>query len=739
MTDADTVARNASDAASNAVADVTPRYTPQARGATVRSAVDEALQRFIAEPQATSTAAARSADEAIARIISQSDPAVRGNVVRSALEDSRDQARARTETAYDNANVGGRQVDPVELRQGLDAVNDGLTTTERGLVPQATIDRVRALGRVDEPVAGQPAPPPPDPVRLKEATDLRSELLRMQRAALADPRAEKGGRNAARVIGQYVDSVENFIRGSLTPEELDALGAARAAKTAEADAFTRAGDPVATVLARQEGGNPRVRDERVAGAFVSPATDAPLQRLFTEADTPAVRDAIRDEIVSRLPENARRNPDALDRFMADYEIPLRQFPGLRDEIATASAARREAANAEAAVTTRRQEFSGDSRALADVSARRSDGTPAMLDEQIPAPFANPAGNRDLDALLARADTPAVRTAIEDELLGRASSSTDRPERIQSFIADHAEPLKRFPGLQERLTAAAKARGTERETTAAADALGRELGTADKPGTSTVGKYLQYGDERAVDAMKGVMAARKPGEATDELLRFVNDAPAAVQGARKAFWDIMQQRARRAGETTATTDGAQPWMPQALKRFLDEPATAAVAERLYRDNPEHLANIREIGDALQGVDLRSRARATNTSGTAQGISNLLTPETLQSRFYAYKRGQTSLGFMLTALGSVVARRAVRGAQTEAIEKLTDRALLDPELAAQLLKEGNPANRAALARTAKAYLGNEASTVTKLLDEPDDPVKSAIMKKDDDDPVKRAILR
>jgi hypothetical protein len=37
-------------------------------------------------------------------------------------------------------------------------------------------------------------------------------------------------------------------------------------------------------------------------------------------------------------------------------------------------------------------------------------------------------------------------------------------------------------------------------------------------------------------------------------------------------------------------------------------------------------------------------------------------------------------MLTALGSVAARRAVRGAQTDAIEKLLDCALLDPDLAA-----------------------------------------------------------
>jgi hypothetical protein len=134
-----------------------------------------------------------------------------------------------------------------------------------------------------------------------------------------------------------------------------------------------------------------------------------------------------------------------------------------------------------------------------------------------------------------------------------------------------------------------------------------------------------------------------------------------------------------------------------------PRNAAVAERLYRDEPEQLANIRKIADELQNVDLRLRGKAPNTSGTAQSISNVLTPETLQSRLYAYKRGQTSLGFMLTALGSVAARRLVRGAQGEAIEKLLDKALLEPDLAAQLLKENNPANRAALARTAKAYLG------------------------------------
>jgi hypothetical protein len=59
---------------------------------------------------------------------------------------------------------------------------------------------------------------------------------------------------------------------------------------------------------------------------------------------------------------------------------------------------------------------------------------------------------------------------------------------------------------------------------------------------------------------------------------------------------------------------------------------------------------------------------------------------------------------------------------------DRALLNPEIAATLLKENNSANRAAMRRKAKLWLGNEASTFIDLLDdEEEDPVKGAIMRK------------
>jgi hypothetical protein len=169
------------------------------------------------------------------------------------------------------------------------------------------------------------------------------------------------------------------------------------------------------------------------------------------------------------------------------------------------------------------------------------------------------------------------------------------------------------------------------------------------------------------------------------------------------------------------------MPAALKRFLEDPPSSAVAERLYKDNPEHLQRIREIADTLQGVDIRARAKSPNTSGTAQGVNPLLTPETLRSRWYAYRRGATSGSFLITSIAAVTARRAVRRAQSEGIQRLLNDALLNPDTAALLLKENNPANRAALARRAKGWMGNEASTLIDVLDEqPDDNLKGTIMR-------------
>ena len=450
-------------------------------------------------------------------------------------------------------------------------------------------------------------PEPPGPVQMKEATDLLSELKRLQRAALADPRAEKGGRNAARVLGQVIDAVDGFIFRNLDETQAEALNTARSTKFDEAENFTRAGDPVAAALARHEGGQPRMRDERVAGTFV--------------------------------------NPQAMDR------------------------------------------------------------------------------------LFAQADTPQVRTAIKEELLSRGDTTT--AEHIDDFIATYGEQLNRFPGLREQLATVADARRTQATVTEAERATQRRLGTPDGsvPGRGPVADYLRHEPAQAEKAMRNVINADRPGEAADELLSFAKDEPRAVQGARRAFWNVMERDNRSKNGAIETPDGVEPWLPKKWRTFLDRPNVRAVMDRLYRGDEEHLRQIREIAEALRTVNVGNKAGAAiNPSGSAQQLRNgPITLAEAQAKFIDVNRGRLNPLYAVTYLAGKVANRLVSKAAEKAYQRLLDEALLNPEVAAQLLKDNNPANRAALARSAKGWIGAEAANLTEMLgsddEEPDEVIRAA----------------
>lgn len=581
-----------------AIDDTLTAMAPEGSASQLRNELEIERARRLMDAETMALNAADDATRAVAPLAPVGTPAARGNTIRSALEQARETARAKTADAYANANVTGNNISANELVDTIETSISRLTEAEQNLLPESLIDRVRNLGT--EPAApvntglldasGNPitrAPPAPEPIRLKEAADLRTELNRLAAAASADPRAERGGRNAARVLSQLSDDVDSFIMRNLTPDERQALEAARGTKFDEAERFSRQGDPVASALARNEGGMPRMRDENVARTFTN--------------------------------------------------------------------------------------------------------------------------TQNMDRLLAQADTPEVRSAIRSELLSGADTS--RADRIQGFIEANGEQISRFPGLKDELTRAAGARTAEAEASGRLAGMERELGTPERRGTSTVGRYLNYGDAQSERAIREVINAPDPAKAADELLTFVGDDPAAVAGARKSYWDLMESQSRRKGETTAGVDGRQPWMPRNLKAFLDDPKNRAVAERFYKDNPEHIENVRIIAEALQGLDTRNAGRVPNTSGTAQGV--LPSAETIGSRLFAYQRGQVGGAWLITSLAAIAGRRAVRGARGEAIERMLDQALLNPDDAALLLRDNNPANRAALARRAKVWFGNQASQVMNAL--------------------------
>lgn len=93
-----------------------------------------------------------------------------------------------------------------------------------------------------------------------------------------------------------------------------------------------------------------------------------------------------------------------------------------------------------------------------------------------------------------------------------------------------------------------------------------------------------------------------------------------------------------------------------------------------------------------------------------------------------RAVGSPAFAVTNIVGIIARKATKSQQVQAVNMAIDKALLDPEWAATLLKENNPANRAALRRSAKGWMGNEASTLAEMLgpDDADGDTKKAAMK-------------
>jgi hypothetical protein len=610
----------ARDANTRAVAGAMSEVEPQGTPGALRAELEVQREQRLIDAITQRNQAEDAARAAVEPVTPQTTPSQRGSVLRNEIDAAREGRRAQTEDAY--AGVAEKQVDPAPLTQSLDDAVKNLTEVERTLIPEGTIARVMRLGKPSEegPVStgildasGTPvtrAPEAPGPVDLKEATDLRSELLRLQRAAAADPNAERGGRNASRVLGQMSETVDSYIMNNLTDAEKQALVGARQARFDEAEAFGRQGDPIAEVLAKREGGVYRVRDDMVGSRLVNPQA---MDRLFQEADTPATRRAIRDEVLSK---GDTSNPERIDRFMADYTEQIDKLPGLRDELTKAASARR---------------------------------------------------------------------------------------------------------------AEARVRGDE-------ETLRRDLGDPQKnDGTSPVGRYLRYGPESYDRAMASALGQAQPAKAIDEILNFAGNKPEAVEGARKAFWRTMEKDARSKGGTTAALDSTQPWSPAGLKTFIDDPENAAVMERLYRDNPDHLKRIREIAEAVQGTSVSERARPRNSSGTAQELnnSNLPSAETIASRAFAYQRGQVGLPFLTLNIAGVMARKATRRGQMEAINQLLDKALLDPDVALALAKDYNPANRAALARKTKTWLPGQAATLLDMLDEdPDAETKDAITRPSND---------
>jgi len=396
--------------------------------------------------------------------------------------------------------------------------------------------------------------------------------------------------------------------------------------------------------------------------------------------------------------------DQIDNFTQEV-LP----PELRAQYDAARAGRRDVAD----------RFERPGTGIAETLKPREGGGYRMDDSAVPGRFAQPDNGRitDMQALLREAGTdPRVRQSLADEVLADVQSRglLAKPDQLARYMGERGIMMEQFPELRQTLNRA-RAAGDYRQGVEAASASTQK--TLTTPGRSPEASYLKYGDEATVDAVRNLVSGPKPREAAKALLEAAGNTPEARVNARSALWEAVKTKKFSAPNAT----GGERWDYKKLKGFFDDPKIAAVADELWSDAPEDLANIKELFGALASSEGSIRTRAANSSGTAQALSGKLDPSltttSLASRARSVSRNQLSPAIAAVDVLSTWLRNRSKKVQARAIDTLASAAFNNPELAADLLEKFNPADFAAKRRMISQKYGVRATQILNLLDEAD----------------------
>lgn len=333
------------------------------------------------------------------------------------------------------------------------------------------------------------------------------------------------------------------------------------------------------------------------------------------------------------------------------------------------------------------------------------------------------GPTDYQAVMREAGSDAAaRRAVAEQIKDEAlqANAIRNPDALARFMQERNFALKDFPEVRNALERA----GASKQTMEAAEKAAAETTKRLSPGgPSATGQYLRYDDTGTRQAIKTAWNSDQPERAVRELLEVAGDTPDARAAAKAALWEEVAGTGRDSARTMTGEDGVTRWNGRKLHELMQNPKFARTAEILWEDNPEHLANIRQAADALAGAEGAFRAKAPGASGTAQALVSgkydpSLTTTSIASRVRSVNRGQLSPTIAIIDVASTALRNRSARVQSRAIEEMMARAINEPEFAAALLRQHNPADAAAMKRAFLSQYGVRLPTVANILAETDD---------------------
>lgn len=686
-------------------------------------------------------------DEAVAdRIMNNSEQlaarrsATGGDVDTQSLVDAlRVEAPVETAVPGYRANIADRANDTglAALAYNVDANTPGAAITRRNANDAAVSDVISGVTPQGNPARVRTDLQTSVDDRIAEALGLQEAAQRQfddasQAVAPALPTAEARGSGIRSALAEAYTGAQDDVRqkyaaldsdGTLVdPQGLVERSTVTDANLAPNDAKRFRPAEATTIQEMRPGDQAPFRETGLVNEYNRPimAENPPVDQTVPLSDIMATRSGLTDDV--RAARTAGQNQAARvgGQYVDDIDAYLEQAltPELQQQFGDARAARRDVAD----------RFERPGTANAEALRTREGGGYAMDDSAVGPRYAQPDNGRlsDLKSLLAEAGTdPRAREGLADTVLAdvEARGLVNKPEALTKYLGDRQVLLGEFPELRQKLETAGAASGELSTATRAAQDTEKRLTT---PGRSPEASYLKYSEDRVMDSVRTVTNAADPREATRQLVASAG-TPTAVQDLRTALWEEVKNRGQL---SSPNATGGQRWNGRVLRDLFEDPKFSAVAEELWSDAPEELANIKEVFSALAGAEGSSRAKALNTSGTGQAVTGKydpsLTTASVASRARSVNRGQLSPTIAGIDLVGTWLRRKSAQVQSRAVDQITSEVINNPGLAADLLERYNPATQGAYTRMLTQKWGVRAPTLLQLLDglENEDPTLDAL---------------
>jgi hypothetical protein len=315
-------------------------------------------------------------------------------------------------------------------------------------------------------------------------------------------------------------------------------------------------------------------------------------------------------------------------------------------------------------------------ASGNVGAKKRFGEPVLSEGEAPGQYFNASRGSADDAdkfVAAIGDRPKAVQALTDYAvndLRNFAAGVDgeiSPRKWRQWMRRHQDALSRFPEVQQQMAAFADARS-------ALDRLaGKQARTIADVQKSAAGFFLDRDPGPAVDAAlsAGAKSAREMGR----LVRLVKGDPDALNGLRRT---VLERAIAKMENATSDAAGQRVWSEPTMRNWLRTNRRAL--ETLFP--PEHMRNIVAVADDM------FRSSQVHTMGRIIGSN---TPQDLSTAHFIAKITGGLLDPQNALANSIAAPlRWIYRVPERQVQALLVDAMLDPKLAADIMRKATPQN-------------------------------------------------